>query len=133
VWIAGCGSNTGAASGEPVADYSKVRMMASYYEGFLSQHRNQAPPSEQAFRDYINSKQADFQEGFTTEQMFVSPRSGKPLKWVYGRRPPVYRQNNMTCYAYEAEPVDGKRLVLGGRGMVAEIEESQFRSIFPQG
>jgi hypothetical protein len=106
--------------------------MAGFYEAFLRDHHGQPPANEQAFRDYLNGKQENFQNaGITIDQMFVSPRDGKSLKWVYGRKPPVLRQNNMTCYAFEAEPVAGKRLVIGGRGMYIELDDAQFRSAFP--
>jgi hypothetical protein len=108
--------------------------MTGFYEGYLRENRNQPPANEQAFRDFLNSKQENFQKaGVTIEQLFVSPRDGKPLKWVYGKKPPIWREINMTCYAYEAEPVGGKRLVLGGRGMTVELDEAQFKQVFPQG
>jgi hypothetical protein len=69
----------------------------------------------------------------TIDAMFVSPRSGKPLKWVYGRNPPFLKQNGMICVAYETECMGGKRLVFGARGMFAELDDSQFRSLFPKG
>jgi hypothetical protein len=129
--LSGCGSSGGAET-SPDGDYSKVRTMIGFYEGYLSDHRGQAPANEQAFRDYLNSKQENLQKaGITVDQMFVSPREGKPLKWAYGKKPPVLKQNNMTCYAYEADPVAGKRLVIGARGMSAEIDESQFQTLFP--
>jgi len=130
--LAGCGSSSGGAETGPDIDYSKVRIMVGFYEGYLREHRGQPPANEQALRDFLNGKQENFQKaGITVDQMFVSPRDGMPLKWVYSRTPPVWRQNNMTCYAYEAEPVAGKRLVIGGRGMSAEIDDSQFRIQFP--
>jgi hypothetical protein len=125
--------NSSATTTEtPIADYTKVRTMSAFYEGFLSEHRGQPPKNEQTFRDYLNKKQENLQKaGLTIDQMFVSPRNDKPLQWVYGSTPPVYRQNNMICYAYESESTSGKRLVLGGRGMVAELDESQFKTVFP--
>jgi hypothetical protein len=129
--VAGCGSS-GSASSEEIADYGKVRMMIGFYEGYLKDHRGQSPANQQAFRDYLSSKHDNLEAaGITLDQMFLSPRDGKPMQWVYGRRPPVLRQNNMTCYAYETEPVAGKHLVIGGRGMSAEVDESQFRTLFP--
>jgi hypothetical protein len=132
--VAGCNSSNGDTGDAVAADYGKVRTMTGFYEGYLSEHRGQPPANEQAFRDYLNSKQQNLQTAeLTVDQMFLSPRDGKPLKWVYGRKPPVWRQNNMICYAYESEPVGGKRIVIGGRGMVAELDETQFKTVFPKG
>jgi hypothetical protein len=128
--IAGCGPNI--PSEEQLADYSKVRSMTGLYDGYLKEHRGKPPANEQAFRDYLNSKQQMLQEtGMTADELFVSPRGDKPLKWAYGRQLPVWRQNGMTCYAYEVEPVEGKRLVIGGRGIVVEMDDAQFKSVFP--
>jgi hypothetical protein len=130
--LAGCGAGANVASEEPLADYNKVRMMTGFYEGYLRDHRGRPPANEQAFREYLNGKQDMLQQaGVTLDQMFVSPRGDKPLKWAYGRQPPIWRQNGMTCYAYEAEPVAGKRLVIGGRGMTVEMDDAQFKTVFP--
>lgn len=131
--VAGCGSADGGASSPPAADYGKVRSMTGFYEGYLGEHRGQPPANEQAFREYLNGKQENLQKaGLTVDDMFASPRDARPLKWVYGRKPPFLKQNGMTCYGYEAEPTDGKRLVIGGRGMFVEVDETQFRALLPK-
>jgi hypothetical protein len=130
--LPGCGSADGGAGSAPVADHSRVRTMTDFYQSYLSANRNQAPKDEAAFRAYLVTKQEQFQKaGLTVDQMFTSPRNGKPLKWVYGKSPPLWRQTGMTCFGYEAEPTNGKRLVIGGRGMFDELDESQFRTVFP--
>jgi hypothetical protein len=136
VVVAGCSSADGGGSGGsnvPVADYSKVRSITAFYEAYLGEHRGQPPQDEQAFRAYLATKQDRLQKvGLTVEQMFVSPRNGKPLAWVYGMSPPLWRQTGITCYGYEAEPSNGKRLVIGSRGMYDEMDQSQFKSVFPK-
>jgi hypothetical protein len=128
--LGGCAGGSSAKG--PAVDSNRLRMMAGFYEGYLGNHRNQPPPNEHAFRDYLTSKQESLQKaGLTVGDMFVSPRNGMPIQWVYGRRLPFVRQKDMTCYGYEKEPVDGKRLVVGGRGMFEELDETQFRSVFP--
>ncbi|MCI0351954.1 MAG: hypothetical protein L0Z53_21240 [Acidobacteriales bacterium] len=130
--LAGCGAGNSSAQ-PPAADYGKVRSMTGFYDAYLAAHRGQPPPSEQAIREYLNSKQDNLQKaGLTVDEVFVSPRNAKSLQWVYGRKPPLLRQQGMTGYAYEAEAVDGKRLVIGGRGMFVEIDETQFRALFPK-
>jgi hypothetical protein len=128
----GCGSRSGSASTDTGTSAAKVRTLTGFYEGYLGAHKGQAPPNEQAFRDYLNTKQEELQKiGITAGEMFTSPR-GKPMRWIYGRTPPVFRPTNMTCFAYEVEPTDGKRLVLGGRGMTAELSDAEFRGLVPK-
>jgi hypothetical protein len=130
--VSGCGGSVNMPPADPLAP--KVRNMTVLYEGYMKDHRGKPPANEQAFREYLNGKPEMLQNvGMATDQMFVSPRGDKPFKWVYGSAPPVWRQNGMTCYGYEAEPVAGKRLVLGGRGMAVEVDDAQFRTIFPKG
>ena len=127
--VAGCGGGANGSAGEAAADYTRVRMMTGFYEGYLAEHRN-PPRNEQAFREYLAKKQDQLEKaGLSMEEMFASPRNGKPLMWVYGGKPPV-GPNGMNYYAYEKEPVNGKRLVLGGRGMYEEIDETRFKAVF---
>lgn len=128
--LAGCG---GGGSGEaPVADYGRTRAMGGFYEAYLSAQRGQPPANEQVFRDFLNTKQENLQKaGLTIDAMFVSPRNGKPLTWVYGKVLPKDPKSGITYFAYESEPEDGKRLVIGGRGVYEEMDEARFRSVFP--
>jgi hypothetical protein len=110
---------------------SKVgRAMEGFYNAYLDAHNNQPPKDEQAFRQFLETKQ-DFltKSGLTTDKMFASPRNGKPLKWVYGK--PQKSSDGITLLAYEAEPADGTRLILGTRGMLDIMDEAKFHGIFP--
>jgi hypothetical protein len=129
VFLGGCAASESTPA---VADYGKVRAMGGMYGMYMGKHKGQAPPNEQAFREWLNTKQDPLQQaGLTVDQMFVSPRNGQPLEWVYGRKPPT-SPSGMTCIAYEKTPVGGKRLVLATRGMYEEMDESQFSKVFPK-
>jgi hypothetical protein len=124
----GCGSKAGQSS---AADYTKVRAMGDFYSSYLSDHRGQPPKDEQAFRDYLNTKQDQLKNvGLTVDDMFKSPRGDGPLVWVYGKKPPV-GSSGITYVAYERVPVGDKRLVIGTRGMYEQLDEAQFREAFP--
>jgi hypothetical protein len=125
---AGCGSKSASSSG---ADYSKVRAMGDFYSEYLADHRGQPPKDEQAFRDYLNTKQEQLKNvGLTVDDMFKSPRGEGPLAWVYGKKPPV-GSSGITYVAYERVPISDKRLVIGARGMYEQLDEAQFRKVFP--
>ena len=69
------------------------------------------------------------QSGLSLDQMFVSPRNGEPLVWVYGKSPPS--ANGMTFIAYEKSSTDGQRFVLATGGMHEVMDDAQFRRLFP--
>ena len=127
----GCsGAGEGETKTSDKLNIRHVRAMASNYSLYLADHRSQPPPDEQAFRRYLATKQESLEKsGLTIEEMFVSPRSGGPLVWVYGAVPPSGRLG--AYLAYEQSPVDGKRLVIANLGMFEEVDEAQFRAVFP--
>ena len=125
--LAGCG---GGSTGTSAVDYTKIRALADMYGAYVADHRNQPPPNEQAFRDYLGTKQEYMQRaGITVDAMFVSPRNGEPIQWVYGRKPPAGGYE--TYIAYEKTPVDGKWLAITARGTYQEMDEAWFRKVFP--
>ena len=130
VALAGCGG--AAATGKPqLVDYDKVRNMTAFYEGYVSEHKNQPPANEQAFREYLNTKQDSLQKAkLTVDEFFKSPRGDTSLQWVYGKSRPRGR-GGITYLAYEKEPIDGKRIVFGTRGMCDELDNNQFKTAFP--
>jgi hypothetical protein len=128
--LAGCSASSGSQTVSGV-DYAKVRNMTEFYNGYLSSHRNQPPANEQAFRSYLDTKQDALQKlGLTADDILKSPRNGKPLQWIYGKMP--QSRGGVTYLAYESESVEGKRLVLGTRGMYEEMEETKFKTVFPK-
>jgi hypothetical protein len=124
---AGCG---GGASPTATVDYASVRAMGEMYGLYQQEHSGQAPKDEQAFREFLASKQEALDRlNLTVDGMFVSPR-GQPLEWVYGSRPP--RSPGGTFFAFEKTAVEGKRLVIGARGMYEEMDDVKFKKLFPK-
>ena len=129
VALAGCGGGSGGG-GVAVGEYARIRGMSNLYSGYLAAHKNQTPPNEQAYREYLATKQEELDRlGLTVDDMFTSPRGSQPLQWVYGRRPPS--RAGIRYVAYETTPVDQKRLVLGTAGMYELMDDADFRSVFP--
>jgi hypothetical protein len=129
LFLVGCGASDSTTAA--VADYGKSRAMVGFYTLYMNEHKNQPPANEQAFRDWLDTKQDRLQQaGLTIDEMFASPRNSQALEWVYGRRPPAGGQG-ITYVAHEKSPVNGKRLVLATRGMYEEMDESQFSRVFP--
>jgi hypothetical protein len=100
--------------------------LADLYAAYLGAHSDQPPPDEQAFRQFLQTKQSNLERaGLTVDEVFVSPRNGEPLDWVY-RGPLPTIANGMTVFAYEKSSADGKRLVIARRGMYQVIDQAEF-------
>jgi hypothetical protein len=123
-WI-GCGNSS--AEGTNRIDFSVLRKMAEMHEAYQREHNNEPPKDEADFRRYLESKQSEL-AGLTVDEMFVSPRNGKPLKWSYGKLP--VSPMGIRLLAYETEPTDGKRLVIG-RGSIEVLDDARFRKMYP--
>ena len=101
--------------------------MGDLYVAHLAEHKT-GPADEAAWRAFLNNKQTELQEaGLTIDQMFVSPRDGAPLTWVYGKTPK--NQFGLTIVAFEQAPVDGRRFVVATNGMTDNVEESRFQAM----
>lgn len=125
--LAGCGGGGGATT--TVADYSKIRSMGAMYESFLNAH-GQPPKDEAEFRAFLTEKEGVLDEaGLSVDDMFVSPHGGE-MVWLYGQKLPK-GGSGMTYLGYEKEAVDGKRLVIAGRGMYEQLDETAFKGAFP--
>lgn len=123
----GCGEPATTSEGK-----AAIPSMAAMYGDFLRAHGNKAPQDENQFREFLATKAADLEKaGLSVDAMFVSPRSGGPFVWVYGAKLPSGPMG-MSFYGYEKEPVDGKRLAVGARGIREEMDDVQFRKVFPQ-
>ena len=128
--LVGCSGGSSTSSGLGTAEYQRLLSTTTLYGMYQSEHGGKTPPTEQAFREFIESKSDVLQRiNKTPDELLTSPRNGMPLVFVYGKRPP--RANGMTYLGYEKSSVDGKRLVIGPRGVYEEIDEAQFKKIFP--
>jgi hypothetical protein len=132
ITLAGCSGSATTTDGKTGVDYKAVRAMAGMYHSYLAQHSNQAPKDEQAFRDYLQTQEENLtRAGLTVDKMFLSPRSGKPLKWVYGRPPTNSTTIGIMIVGYEADAENNQRVVIGLLGESMSIDEARFRAAFP--
>ena len=113
------------------ADYRVVRAMSSVYDAYLRENSGQPPKDEHAFREYLQSKEEDLaKDGLSVDKMFTSPRSNDiSIQWAYGKLAPKGPMGMSYC-GYEKDPVDGKRLVIGTRGMYEVMDDNKFQATF---
>jgi hypothetical protein len=121
-----------ASEGEKLtASRASIPAMVEMYYGFAAAHQGKGPTSEQEFREFVNGQEEKLDSlDISAEDVFTSPRTGGALTWVYdGKTPPG--PNGMMVFGYETVPTDGKRLIVGSRGMRVEIDEAEFKKLFP--
>jgi hypothetical protein len=130
VSLVGCGG-TSTTTGVTQRDYQALRTFSVAYEGFLKQNKGKPPADEAELRSYLTSRQSDWDAvGISIDDMLTSPHSGEPLVVVYGKKPPVGK-TGLAYVAYDKTPINGKHLVVSTRGVYEEMDETQFKSVFP--
>jgi hypothetical protein len=125
VILAGCGGTPSAAPASN-ADFQKL---VALYSRMIN--AGTPPTSEAEFKSAIKDRLKSVADalGVTdVDALFVSPRDGKPVVVVYGRRPPGM---NSEVVAYEQVGVAGKRLVGFSLGTIEETDEQRFRELVP--
>jgi hypothetical protein len=121
-----------ASEGERVtASRASIPAMVEMYSRFAQDHQGKGPTSEQEFREYVNGQTEKLElMDISADDVFTSPRTGGAFTWVYDGKTPV-GPGGMKVLGYETVPTDGKRLIVGSRGMRDEIDEAEFRKLFP--
>jgi hypothetical protein len=105
--------------------------MGVQYARYMQAHGEKAPPNEQAFRDFLATRQSELEQaGLSVDAMFVSPRNGAPLMWVYGSEP-MPNRGGLNYVGYETSSSDGKRLIISSQGIAETLDEGTVRTIFP--
>ncbi len=121
-----------AKQGEKLAA-SRVNIpaMVDMYVEFSAAHGGKGPTSEQEFREFLNGQADKLKlKNISIDDMFTSPRTGEAFTWVYDGKTPT-GPGGMIVLGYETVPTDGKRLIVGSRGMREEIDEAEFKTLFP--
>ena len=132
VLLVGCGQGGRPAAIHTAAgDYRTIRALETFYSDYEAKHKGHPPKDEQAFREFLTSKQDDLaKEGLTVERVFVSPRNGENLAWVYGK--PLPPSSSGTNYvAWETKSSDGKRLVIAAGGIYELMDAAKLHAAIP--
>jgi len=126
--IVGCSKAPNAVG---KAEVSHLRPLAVLYASAASALRH-PPQNEAEFKKYIASqkgKMLDVLKVDDPDAIFISERDGQPYVVNYvaaagGKVPEVV--------AYEKVGVSGRRMVGFSTGVVADLDEAQFREAVPQ-
>ncbi len=132
VWM-GCG---GGARESLQREQSTLKPLAILYGQYIGQHRGQVPPNEEAFRKFVEQEAPKMKGQFTfstIEELFVSPRDGKPYKILYGeaakKGPPG--PDGSPLIAYEQQGQGGRRWIASAMGAIEEVDETRFKQLVP--
>ncbi len=135
VLLAGCGSRARESRSR---EESTLKPLAILYGQYIGQHRGQPPTNEAEFRQFVQTQGPSLLQSFglsNIEELFVSPRDGKPYKILYGptalKGPPGPAGSPVV--AYEQEGRGGKRWVASAMGAVEEVDETRFKELVPTG
>jgi hypothetical protein len=134
LWVvAGCNRNQSSSQSDKRGiDFARVRGMSDAYSLYKQAHNGAPPKNETEFRDFLATQQTALERhDLTVDDVFKSPRGDQTMTWIYGRSVPS--QQIGECYGFEASPLDGKRLVIGARGMFEMMDEAKFRAAIPDG
>ena len=123
-YLVGCGPP------KPPVGEVEINKLATWFQYYRTEHRGKAPKNEEELIAFIEKeyeiapeKTPDF------EQLLSSPRDGKRYIVMYGvkQKSRVDLEKNLACY--EAEGVDGKRLVSFESAWTEELDQAALDTI----
>jgi hypothetical protein len=113
-------------------DTRPFKALGLIYGKYVGSHRGRQPANQAELLKFATAKESSLlsQLGVSDpEEMFNSPRDGKPLDVVYGTST-VSDPNPIA--AYEQQPMNDKRWVVWTTGALMEVDEAEFQTIKPQ-
>jgi hypothetical protein len=123
---------------QPDPDPTQTRLgwLGSMYGRYIGQSTGEAPKSIDELRKFVAEKTTPDQLTrlgvANAEELFVSPRDGKPFVMVtLAKRPPPGTGSPLVVL-YEAEGVGGQRAVAFLGGTTEVVDSSKFSQILPK-
>lgn len=124
---AGCGSKPSEA---PDAALTHMKVLGKIYGKMVSQQRGSYPQDETAFVAYLEQMPENWNKLAPSAKQFLSsPRSGEPLKILYGTEVKEPSEGGFPWIAFETTPVDGMRLIVNAQGTVELVDDQKFSQL----
>lgn len=126
--LAGCDAPPTGTTDPP----AKLRLerIVSFYR-YYQADRKQPPPDEKALKEYVRGLPAEKKQGFgmtdDLDQLFVSPRDGKPFAVRYKVR--IDPGAGSEAVAWEKDGQNGGRFVALMMGYVQEYADADFKGL----
>ena len=127
-----CAAATGCRRESPTSPASKshLALLASGFIIHANSHQGRPPRDESAFKGFLTSKGSavlELADVTNVADLFVSERDGQPLVFMYETGKAPHLQSGVV--GYEAEGVDGVRLVAFRDGTIRQLSEQEFQSL----
>ena len=126
-FVVGCGPPA------PPAGEVEINKLATWFQYYRTEHRGKAPKSEEELVAFIKKEYEVAPEKTPDmEQLLTSPRDGQRYVVMYGakQKSRVDLEKNLACY--EAEGVNGKRLVAYESAWTEELDQAALDAILDQ-
>ncbi len=102
-----------------------IKRLAILYGQFAG---GRPPRDEEEFRKFVEKNKSRVPVAVDTqEDLFISPRDGKPYVILYGSEAQKHQQSGLAIY--EQEGVNGLRQVAFTIGMVEEVDDAWLQEI----
>lgn len=108
----------------------QFRFLGRYYGEYLATHGGRAPEKEEAFLQYLQQFASYLQTRGIGQpsDLLISPRDRQPLRVLYGRDIIEDGPGGLPWIAYEQQGVNGKRFMIGARGVATEVSPEEFEN-----
>jgi hypothetical protein len=132
VILASCRRPTG-----PIAqEQANLSWLGSMYAMYISQNQGHAPKSVDELRKYVekttNSERLARLKLASTNDLFVSPRDGKPFTMVsYEKLPPLAAGAPPPIVMYETQGQNGEHAIAFLGGGTKTIDEAELQKLLP--
>lgn len=126
-YLAGC------SQPKPPAGEVEINKLATWFQYYRTEHRGKAAKSEEELVGFIEKEYEIAPDKMPDmEQLLTSPRDGKKYVVMYGvkQKSKVDLEKNLACY--EAEGVDGKRLVAYESAWTEELDQAALDAILEE-
>ena len=109
-----------------------MKVLGKLYGRMTSQQRGAYPRNEAAFIAYLEREPANWNKLAPSAKQFLSsPRSGEPLRILYGAEVKDPVEGGFPWIAYESSPLDGQRLIVNAQGLVEFVDNQKFGQLVP--
>lgn len=123
---------SGCGQPKPPAGEVEINKLATWFQYYRTEHRGKAPKNEEELVAFIEKEYEVAPNPPDMDQLLTSPRDGQRYIVMYGakQKSKVDLEKNLACY--EAEGVDGKRLVAYESAWTDELDQAALDAILEQ-
>lgn len=126
----GCGD--GGSVGPPGEGRLAIERVGTWYNQYRVNHGGKAPPNEEAFVAFVESKLKERGDTLNRDELLTSPRDNQKYVIAYGE--PITVDADRNVAVYEKEGYGGSKLVAFESGAMVrsqEMEDAELQKLLP--